>query len=131
MATALLSTEFEFDELVTCGVCLCEFDTDVRKPKFLPCSHNLLPMFEGKMQNNHVFVCKYNRLPNFMLQEINRNYMVACPFCRNISTQIDVSNLPNNSYALQMLKLKDKKQEKVSPPDPKFKYCPSLVCNYS
>ena len=31
----------ELNELVTCGVCLCEFDTDNRKPKFLPCSHTI------------------------------------------------------------------------------------------
>ena len=31
----------DMEEFVTCGVCLCEFDAEVRKPKFLMCSHTV------------------------------------------------------------------------------------------
>ncbi len=43
-------------------------------------------------------------------QEICRGGSVTCPFCRNTFVQSDVNKLPNNSYALHMIKfLKEKK----------------------
>ena len=39
MAAACTSEETE--SFVTCSICLCEYDTVVRKPKFLPCAHTL------------------------------------------------------------------------------------------
>ena len=39
-AAAAMESE-ETESLVTCSVCLCEYNTNVRKPKFLPCSHTL------------------------------------------------------------------------------------------
>lgn len=40
---AFASDSNEFDDFVTCPVCLSEFDSvvEIRKPKFLPCSHTL------------------------------------------------------------------------------------------
>ena len=38
MATAVAD---ESEDFVTCGVCLCEYDDGIKKPKFLPCSHSL------------------------------------------------------------------------------------------
>ena len=29
----------DVEDLMTCGVCLCEYDEVDRKPKFLPCAH--------------------------------------------------------------------------------------------
>ena len=40
MATAC-NEENELKDLVTCGVCMCLFDEEIRKPKFLPCSHTV------------------------------------------------------------------------------------------
>ena len=36
-----MATANELNEFVTCGVCLCEFDAEIKKPKFLPCSHTV------------------------------------------------------------------------------------------
>lgn len=42
MAAAFFeSLEEEEDNLVTCGVCSCEYDANQRKPKFLPCAHTV------------------------------------------------------------------------------------------
>ena len=43
MATAAQTTSSEenVESFVTCSICLCEFDGEIRKPKFLPCAHTL------------------------------------------------------------------------------------------
>ncbi len=38
MAEALID---DFEDLLTCSVCLENFDNEVRKPKFLSCHHTL------------------------------------------------------------------------------------------
>ena len=39
-------------------------------------------------------------------QGIHKEFVITCPLCRKeFSYQDDVSSLPNNSYALHMLKL--------------------------
>jgi hypothetical protein len=35
--------------------------------------------------------------------------MITCPFCREMILSLDVASLPNNSYALHMLRFKEKK----------------------
>ncbi|XP_046448107.1 uncharacterized protein LOC124196896 isoform X2 [Daphnia pulex] len=83
------------EDFVTCGVCLCEYDEEIRKPKFLSCSHTVC------------FLC---------VQEIRRGDTITCPFCRKVITKDNRKEvewiLPNNTYALQMLKLN--KQRSVS-----------------
>ncbi|XP_046640762.1 uncharacterized protein LOC124326142 isoform X2 [Daphnia pulicaria] len=84
------------EDFVTCGVCLWEYDEEIRRPKFLPCSHT---------------VCLE------CLKEIRRADSITCPFCRKVVTK-DANSpgaewiLPNNFYALQLLKLN--KQKAVS-----------------
>ena len=36
-----MATAYDLDELLTCGVCFWAFDAEMRKPKYLPCSHTL------------------------------------------------------------------------------------------
>ncbi|XP_046641062.1 putative HERC2-like protein 3 isoform X2 [Daphnia pulicaria] len=83
-----MASENELEDFVTCGVCLCEYDEVKRKPKFLQCAHTVC--------------CE-------CLQDIRQDNTIPCPFCRKITSK-DPSEqgewiLPNNSYALQMLKL--------------------------
>ena len=40
--------------------------------------------------------------------------LVTCPFCRNTSIHFDANTLPNNNYALHMLKLTEKKAEQAT-----------------
>ena len=43
--------------------------------------------------------------------------MITCPFCRDTSVlKSNVESLPNNPYALHMLKLKENKNEELSKP---------------
>ena len=41
MAAAACTYSEETESFVTCSICLCEFDGETRKPKFLPCAHTL------------------------------------------------------------------------------------------
>lgn len=36
-----MASSEDIDEFVTCGVCFLEYDEEIRKPKFLPCSHTV------------------------------------------------------------------------------------------
>ncbi|XP_057364834.1 uncharacterized protein LOC130685538 [Daphnia carinata] len=79
----------EFEEAITCPVCLSRFDEDEKKPKYLvSCCHT---------------VCR------FCLERISRCRTlkrVTCPICRcptNCSAGID--SLPTNSDKLYLLKL--------------------------
>ena len=36
-----LDNASDTEHFVTCGVCFCEFDEDLRKPKFLQCAHTV------------------------------------------------------------------------------------------
>ncbi|XP_046640768.1 uncharacterized protein LOC124326148 [Daphnia pulicaria] len=97
MATANVVTDV-VEDFVTCGVCLCEYDEEIRKPKFLPCSHTVC------------FLC---------LQEIRRGDTITCPFCRKIIAKEPISGeaewiLPNNTYALQIIKQNKKFAELTS-----------------
>ncbi|XP_046448000.1 uncharacterized protein LOC124196810 [Daphnia pulex] len=98
MAAAACTYSEETESFVTCSICLCEFDAETRKPKFLPCAHTLC------------LKC---------LKEIHKEFVISCPLCRKeFSHQDDVSSLPNNSYALHMLKFSEKSPETpASKPD--------------
>ena len=43
------------------------------------------------------------------MQQIYQDGSITCPFCRNSFVNKDISSLPNNSYALHMLKLNEKR----------------------
>ena len=45
----------------------------------------------------------------FPYQAICKGHLITCPFCREMILSVDVARLPNNPYALHMLKFKDKK----------------------
>ncbi|XP_046448004.1 uncharacterized protein LOC124196812 [Daphnia pulex] len=97
MATANVGTDV-VEDFVTCGVCLCEYDEEIRKPKFLPCSHTVC------------FLC---------VQEIRRGDTITCPFCRKMISKETTSVegewiLPNNSYALYVIKQNKKIAELTS-----------------
>ncbi|XP_046447948.1 uncharacterized protein LOC124196775 [Daphnia pulex] len=83
----------DVEDFVTCGVCFCEYDDVGKKPKFLQCSHT---------------VCLS------CLKGIRDGDTITCPFCRDTFVKFDVESLPNNPYALHMLKFKEKKE----PPKP-------------
>ncbi|EFX82237.1 hypothetical protein DAPPUDRAFT_302642 [Daphnia pulex] len=87
-----LDDDEDIAEFVKCRICLREYNEIDRKPKFLPCSHTLC------------FECIYN---------ISQGYdIITCPFCRKAC---EILELPNNVYALEMLKQeKKKKMEKMS-----------------
>ncbi|KAI9563432.1 hypothetical protein GHT06_010895 [Daphnia sinensis] len=92
MSSVVSDDDAEVIDLVTCSVCLCEFDDANRKPKFLPCGHTIC------------CTC---------LAEIKRNRQIQCPLCRKVhSHSDDVANLPNNNYALRLVR--DKNQKKAS-----------------
>jgi hypothetical protein len=38
---ASIDTDGEIQDLITCSICLTEFDQDEHSPKFLPCGHTL------------------------------------------------------------------------------------------
>ncbi|EFX82383.1 hypothetical protein DAPPUDRAFT_302626 [Daphnia pulex] len=44
--------------------------------------------------------------------------LITCPFCRDTFVKFDVESLPNNPYALHMLKFKEKKEEPPLLPKP-------------
>jgi hypothetical protein len=48
------------------------------------------------------------------IQGIRHGDTITCPFCRDTFVKFDVESLPNNPYALHMLKFKEKKE----PPKP-------------
>ncbi|EFX82382.1 hypothetical protein DAPPUDRAFT_316826 [Daphnia pulex] len=76
------------EELVTCNICLNQYDEGIRKPKFLQCSHTIcLECF----------------------QAIRNRYTIACPFCRTSTSNGHIYEiewiLPTNQYALDILRL--------------------------
>ncbi|EFX82378.1 hypothetical protein DAPPUDRAFT_302628 [Daphnia pulex] len=86
MATSSVET---LEELVTCNICLNQYDEEIRKPKFLQCSHTIcLECFQATRQED----------------------TVTCPFCRQRTLKDNGDDeewvLPNNQYALEILKLK-------------------------
>ena len=100
----------DVDDFVTCGVCMNEYDTENKKPKFLQCSHTICLQCLKVFSN--IYRC-YMLLLNIKFltipQQICRDGSITCPFCRNTFVKEDVNSLPNNSYALHMLKLNEKK----------------------
>ncbi|EFX82242.1 hypothetical protein DAPPUDRAFT_316917 [Daphnia pulex] len=91
---AMANASNDIEHFVNCGVCFCEFDEEIRKPKFLQCAHTVcLKCLQEMFQ---VVGC-----------------LITCPFCRKTFYISDTSSLPNNSSALQMVKLK----EIISPPE--------------
>ena len=36
-----MTTFGDAEDFATCGVCLCEYDEEIRKPKFLSCFHTV------------------------------------------------------------------------------------------
>ncbi|KAI9563447.1 hypothetical protein GHT06_010910 [Daphnia sinensis] len=108
MAAAACASLEETESFITCSICLCEFDAEFRKPKFLPCAHT---------------VCLK------CLEEIHKNFVIACPLCRKeFSYQDHVTCLPNNSYVLHMLRLTEKNAEATSKPDLQGKPTWCLTC---
>ncbi|XP_057376808.1 uncharacterized protein LOC130698043 [Daphnia carinata] len=108
MAAAACASLEETESFITCSICLCEFDAEFRKPKFLPCAHT---------------VCLK------CLEEIHKDFVIACPLCRKeFSYQDNVSCLPNNSYVLHMLKLSGKNAESASKPEVQGKPTWCLTC---
>ncbi|KAK4026478.1 hypothetical protein OUZ56_015474 [Daphnia magna] len=108
MAAAACASLEETESFITCSICLCEFDAEFRKPKFLPCAHT---------------VCLK------CLEEIHKNFVIACPLCRKeFSYQDNVTCLPNNSYVLHMLRLTEKNAEPASKPDLEGKPTWCLTC---
>lgn len=120
MATANVVTDV-VEDFVTCGVCLCEYDEEIRKPKFLPCSHTVcflcLQVFRQKLKELtclivfHLTVLHFNRK--------SAKGTLTCPFCRKIISKETTSGeaewiLPNNTYALQMIKQNKKFAELTS-----------------
>ncbi|KAK4026456.1 hypothetical protein OUZ56_015452 [Daphnia magna] len=92
MSSVVSDDDAEVIDLVTCSVCLCEFDDANRKPKFLPCGHT---------------ICRT------CLAEIQRNRQIQCPLCRKVHAHSgDVANLPSNNYALRLVR--EKNQNKAS-----------------
>ncbi|KAK4019101.1 hypothetical protein OUZ56_001131 [Daphnia magna] len=92
MSSVVSNDDAEVLDLVTCSVCLCEFDDANRKPKFLPCGHTIC------------LTC---------LAEIQRNRQIQCPLCRKVHAHSgDVANLPSNNYALRLVR--EKNQNKAS-----------------
>ena len=106
MATDCKSEEIqEIESLVTCSVCLCEYDADVRKPKFLPCAHTLCLECLKVNVLNYSSVNKTTCANCVHYQAIHRNFVITCPLCRKVFPHKEnVSSLPNNPYALHMLK---------------------------
>nr|CAH0111625.1 unnamed protein product [Daphnia galeata] len=86
MATSNAS---EIEELVTCQICLYEYDRETRKPKFLQCAHTIcLLCFQAARQQD----------------------TITCPFCRRCTSKDNTSNgeewiLPTNNYVLELLRL--------------------------
>ncbi|XP_045032864.1 E3 ubiquitin-protein ligase TRIM21 [Daphnia magna] len=92
MSSVVSDDDAEVIDLVTCSVCLCEFDDANRKPKFLPCGHTIC------------LTC---------LAEIQQNRQIQCPLCRKVHAHSgDVANLPSNNYALRLVR--EKNQNKAS-----------------
>jgi hypothetical protein len=69
MATANVGTDV-VEDFVTCGVCLYEYDEEIRKPKFLSCSHTVcflcVQVFRQKLKELclivfHLTVLHFNR----------------------------------------------------------------------
>jgi hypothetical protein len=117
MAAAACTYSEETESFVTCSICLCEFDGETRKPKFLPCAHTLcLECLKVTLVCIDLgFIYYYDVLSQ---QGIHKEFVITCPLCRKeFSYQDDVSSLPNNSYALHMLKLSEKIPEAQSKPD--------------
>jgi hypothetical protein len=106
----------ELEDFVTCGVCFCEYDHVKRKPKFLQCAHTIC--YECLQVRHYLFFNFFRIFTKLQkifkkfichLKDIRQGNTISCPFCRKITSQ-DPSEagewiLPNNSYALQMLKL--------------------------
>lgn len=98
----------ESEDYVNCSVCLCEYDDSARRPKFLPCAHSLcLSCLEVNRSN--LPTRNLGLSINFILsfKTIYSNGSVVCPLCRNVvAITGPVSGLPNNGFALHILKLR-------------------------
>ena len=107
---AALEDVDSISDFVNCHVCRCEYDADVRKPKFLPCSHTVCILCLRVSLFLNVF--QYNELKiNNLMQVIYRGGNIACPTCHLFFGQ-EPDSLSTNQYVLQMLKLKEKKIKK-------------------
>ena len=64
MAAACLDSE-ETEDLVTCSICCCEYDDDLRKPKFLDCFHTFC--IQCMQVFCHLIKCQIDKINKFKL----------------------------------------------------------------
>ena len=121
-----MSADIEF--LVTCSVCLCDYDDESRKQKFLPCLHsfcqscvtvsekrNKLSIFK-KSINSDILV-----LITVHIQQVKQFGRIKCPICRCEVRLLsgDVSTLPDTYFGclremeMKMKEIQLKEKEKA------------------
>ena len=55
-SVGVMATTNNEEDFITCGVCFLEYDEEIRKPKFLPCSHTFcLPCLQVKVSILNIF----------------------------------------------------------------------------
>ncbi|XP_046656182.1 WD40 repeat-containing protein HOS15-like isoform X2 [Daphnia pulicaria] len=86
-AEEMASSREESEDLTCCSVCFLRFDMVERKPKFLPCSHTFCLSCLKLMAIDH------------------DGKMIDCPVCLKPFSIASVEILPNNMYALQIIKM--------------------------